>query len=355
MPKGRYRRSPRRRPAGSPLSAASASAVRLATVLRTTVDGIITINERGTIQDFNPAAENIFGYTAAEAVGRNVHMLMPPPDRTRHNRYIARYLRTGKARIIGIGREVIGRRRDGALFPMDLAVSEFRVGRRRMFTGIVRDVTERRRTEEAIVSVSEEVRRMIGQELHDVLGQQVTALSLLTKTLEKKTPRGRPDLRRLATHINEVARAALSKARHLAHGLYPAELEKHGLSAALAELADTQQRLFRIPCAYRSEGAGRPIPPGPALHLYRIAQEAVNNAVKHAEARRVAIQLATESTGITLTIEDDGVGIPADWERHRGIGLTIMKYRAHIIDAEFEVARRPGGGTRVRCRMTVSS
>ena len=116
-------------------------------VVNTAVDPIITIDAQGLMQSFNPAAERVFGYTAAEAIGRNVKMLMPPPYDEHHDDYVATYLRTGVRRIIGIGREVLGQRRDGTTFPMDLAVSEVVLGDRRLFTGIVRDVTGRKRAE----------------------------------------------------------------------------------------------------------------------------------------------------------------------------------------------------------------
>ena len=120
-------------------------------ILGTVVDGIITIDGRGTIDAFNPAAERIFGYTAAEVAGRNVNTLMPEPYRGEHDTYLKDYLDTGEAKVIGIGRQVTGRRKDGSTFPMELAVSEMEVGGNRMFTGIVRDITERKAAEEELL------------------------------------------------------------------------------------------------------------------------------------------------------------------------------------------------------------
>jgi PAS domain S-box-containing protein len=117
---------------------------RYRSIVDTAVDAMVVIDERGIIQSFNPAASRIFGYAAPEVVGRNVAMLMPEPDRSAHDGYLRHYLETGERRIIGIGREVEGRRQDGAIFPLELAIAEWRVSGERYFTGIMRDITERR-------------------------------------------------------------------------------------------------------------------------------------------------------------------------------------------------------------------
>jgi PAS domain S-box-containing protein len=162
---------------------------RLRAVVETAVDGIITIDERGTISTVNPAAERIFGYLAAEMVGENVRMLMPDPYQRDHDSYIGNYLRTGQRKIIGIGREVEGRRKDGTTFPLDLAVSEIYVGDRRMFTGIVRDITERtladellRQAKNDLIKANEDLEKRVQERTADL----ELANAVLLRTIEEQ-------------------------------------------------------------------------------------------------------------------------------------------------------------------------
>ncbi len=133
------------------------SEARNRAVLEAALDAIITIDERGRIEAVNPATERLFGYKASEMVGANVKMLMPSPYHEVHDTYLANYIRTGQRKIIGIGREVTGRRKDGALFPMDLSIAEVHVGQRRLFTGLVHDVTDRKEAEEDLRKARDEL------------------------------------------------------------------------------------------------------------------------------------------------------------------------------------------------------
>ena len=126
------------------------SETRAEAILATTVDALVVIDERGIVETLNPAAERMFGYTRDEVIGQNVKLLMPDPYRLEHDGYLENYVRTGQKKIIGLGREVVGRRKDGTVFPADLAVSEARIGDRRAFVGSLRDITERKHAEEAL-------------------------------------------------------------------------------------------------------------------------------------------------------------------------------------------------------------
>lgn len=325
------------------------SEARMRAVVTTAVDAIITIDERGIVDTINLAAERMFGYAAAELVGRNVSMLMPEPYRSEHDDYLANYIRTGKARIIGIGREVVGRRKDGTTFPMDLAVSELQVGDRRMFTGIVRDVTERRRMEQEILDISATEQRRIGQDLHDGLCQHLAGIAFATEVLSKKlSARAAPEAASV-DQIGAMIDAAITQARDLARGLQPVTLETSGLTSALEQLAAKVSEMFRVSCLFWGDGGVVVHDNAVATHLFRVAQEAVSNAIRHGKAQRIVIDLSIAGGELRLTVTDDGVGIQPDRADRKGMGIQTMAYRARMIGGTLTVRAGAKGGTVVTC------
>ncbi len=322
---------------------------RLRAILETAVEGIITIDERGIIESFNRAAERIFGYSASEVLGKNVNVLMPSPYRQEHDGYMANYRRTGHARIIGIGREVVGQRKDGSEFPMDLAVSEVRLADRRIFTGFVRDVSERKRLERQILEISDREQHRIGQDLHDGLCQQLAGIELMSQVLERKLAASSPTNAERVAELGGHVRAAIVQARQLAHGLSPVTLESEGLMSALQELANNSQKLFRVTCTFICDPPVLVHDQAVATHLYRIAQEAVSNAIKHGKARHVTLSLKNAGGRNVLMIKDDGVGLPRVLPTGKGMGLHIMQYRARMIGGAAMVERDLDGGTSVIC------
>ena len=145
------------------------SEARVTAVLNHTVDGIIVIDERGIVETFNPAAEKTFGYAASEVIGQNISMLTAEPDRSQHDEYIKRYLRTREAKIIGVGREVTGLRKDGSTFPLDLAISEVFIGKRRLFTGVTRDITKRKKMEKQLEVHTVSLEKMVEERTHALI------------------------------------------------------------------------------------------------------------------------------------------------------------------------------------------
>ncbi|MGA2230899.1 MAG: PAS domain S-box protein [Tepidisphaeraceae bacterium] len=332
-------------------SALQESATKTASILTTMVDGVVTIDERGMVDSMNPAAERLFGYAASEVFGRNVKMLMPEPYKSEHDEYLANYLRTGVAKIIGIGREVVGRRKNGSTFPMDLAVSEMLMGPRRLFTGIVRDLTDRKRLEREILEISDREQRRIGQDLHDGLGQQLAGIGFLSKALEQRLQKKSVPESADASEIAHLVSGAIAQARGMAHGLHPVDLSATGLMSALKELALTVEHTFRISCTLKCEEPVLLADNAVGTHIYRITQEAVNNAIKHGKAEHISIVLIRARDTITASVRDDGVGFPEVLPEKKGMGLQTMRYRAALIGATLSILRLPTGGTRVDCAL----
>lgn len=322
---------------------------QLRAIVETAVDAIITIDERGRVESVNTATVRLFGYSREEMVGRNISMLMPEPDRTNHDRYLSDYNRTGRASIIGIGRDVRARRKDGTIFPVHLAVNEVHLATGRLFTGIIHDLTERRHLEELVAEASSREQQRIGQDLHDGLGQQLAGLSFFCKSLvtrlEARTAAEAQDARRM----NELITSALQHTRGLARGLNPIGVSRSGLSAALGELAGWVTNTFGTPCRFEETDPVEIEDNAVANHAYRIAQEAVTNAVKHAKPWNVTITLGFDRGQVSLVIEDDGSGI-ADTSSSGGSGRDIMRARAAFIGGKLDIGPGRAGGTIVRCR-----
>lgn len=342
----------------------------LRAILNTAADAIITIDRKGTIQGINPATERMFGYASEELLGQNVKVLMPPPFRDEHDGYLARYLETGQTRIIGIGREVSGRRKDGSIFPVDLAVSE--IDHMGLFTGVLRDISERKELQRQVLEISVNEQRRIGQELHDGTQQELTGLSLIAGTLLdvlKSIPEERTDAHstwhfgqatysRLADFcmkLNQGLANANLNVRQLSHGILPAQIDAHGLRSALEELAATTNELSRIDCRFECHQPVAVANNTVATNLYRVAQEAVTNALRHSHATNITISLTRTDGHLELIVRDNGVGFDpssiatqsANSNHH--MGLRIMDYRANLIGGTLRIGRAEPSGTIVRC------
>lgn len=323
------------------------SEARVRAILSTTVDAIITIDERGFIRSFNQAAEELFLFAASEVIGENVSILMPQPYRREHDGYIDNYHNTGEKKIIGIGREVTGLRKDGTTFPMYLAVSEVNANDEKFFTGIIRDITEQRRLEQEVLRISEHERRRIGQDLHDGLGQMLTGISLINKSIASTLKEQGHDLASESEEITKLIQEADEYARNLSRTLIPVELETNGLKAAIQRMADNAEKLFNIKCALVNFIDIHFDDPTSLSHLYRIVQEATSNAVKHGNASHVMIMMKVDKDKLVLSIDDDGSGFLPDWDKKRGLGVRIMQFRSNLIGANLRIVESELGGAAI--------
>ncbi len=220
---------------------------------------------------------------------------------------------------------------------------------------VVRDVTEQKRLQKEILEISNREQEHFGHDLHDGIAQQLMGIALLCKVLQKRLEKeSRPEAEQ-ASQIEKLVEDALGQTRSLARGLAPVEIEAGGLEAALEELARRVEGIHGVRCVFRGEPTQETEGRAEALHLYRIAQEAVSNALRHANAKRILIDLSRSNGRRRLTVVDDGVGIdPGSGPAPRnedggGMGLHIMRYRARMIDAILEVRPAPGKGTLVSC------
>lgn len=253
--------------------------------------------------------------------------------------------------------EIKNRAKDGSFYWVHTTIIPFKNthGKIYQYLSIRTDITERKKAEEdlaeknrEILQISDYEKQRIGQDLHDGLGQHLGGIELMIQVLEQQlageSKIGAARAGEIARHVRE----AMRQTRMLARGLSPVVQESEGLMCGLEELAATTETLFKISCSYRCHPPVLVDDNAAATHLYRIAQEAVNNAVKHGKAKRIEIGLTSTEGRISLAVHDDGVGI-ARSPRTKGMGLRIMRYRAGMIGGSLVVQKGAHGGTTVVC------
>ena len=237
------------------------------------------------------------------------------------------------------------------LMPGKLRYFETRIAVRGSGTAlaVVRDVTDRETLEKEVVESSSRVQMRIGQDIHDGLGQHLTGITFLSRALERKlTGKELPEAAD-AAEISKLVIEALAQTRSLARGLFPVEVESTRLYESLSELAHTAEELFHISCTVECDESLVINSPQASTHLFRLAQEAINNAVKHGRANHVSLLLGTAGDKAVLRITDDGVGFPPEHARRSGLGLRIMTYRAQKVGGTLDIQPGPTGGTVVSC------
>jgi PAS domain S-box-containing protein len=320
----------------------------LSAILDTVGALIVVLDHQGRIVRFNRACEQTTGYRFAEVRGRYVWdlFLMPEEvenfkaifelsDSTPPRDYETYWLtRNGDPRLVSwCGTVLAGS--NGAKSHV-------------IVTGL--DITERKRLEKGILEVSAREQRRIGEDLHDGLGQHLTGIAFMSKVLEgklnEKSLRESEDAEKIVNLVNE----AIHKTRELSRGLLPVVPDAHGLMSALTRYCEEIQDLFKISCRFECVPSVLIYDQTVATHLYYVAREAVNNAIKHGRPGNVWIRLSAEGMQGSLWVEDDGQGILEIPERNKGMGLNIMSYRANMIGGSLDIQNRPGGGTSVTCR-----
>lgn len=332
-------------------------AIRLAAVMNTVLDGLITIDSHGSVQSFNQSATRIFGYQPEEVIGKNVKMLMPEPYRGGHDGYLKNYLDTGDKKVIGIGREVIGQRKDGSNFPMELGVNEMRLGEQRMFVGTVRDITARREAEAAIHSYLEKLKRS-NQELDDfayiashdlkepIRGVTNNALFVLEDRSETLDEGVRKRLNRMVYLCKRMEQLIDDLLYFSRLGRQDLAMRKVNLNHMIEDIA------LMMETALQEKHAEIQIPiPLPSIicdvpRVTEVFRNLITNGVKYNQSERkiIEIGLTPESTDVrqVFYVKDNGIGIETkfyddifrifkrlneedDTTKGSGVGLTFVK------------------------------
>jgi PAS domain S-box-containing protein len=320
---------------------------RLAAIVESSDDAIFSKSLNGIISSWNAGAQRIYGYTPAEAVGQPSTMLCAPENRDS----VLRSLEQVK-RGIHIGHfETTRIRKDGRQIDVSLSYSPIKGASGEVVgaSAIARDVTERKTLQRAVLEIAGLEQRRIGQELHDSIGQELTGLAMLTQRLVGELTAAQFPETAAARTIHTGLQRALSHVRAMSKGLVPVEVDADGLMIALADLASRTSDLLGISCKFECRRPVAIADNQTAMHLYRMSQEAVTNAIKHGQPRNIVIRLGLEGDLVTLRVIDDGTGFAAASGNAAGSGLRIMHYRAELIGAQLEITPAWPHGTIVTC------
>lgn len=302
----------------------------------------VALNTRGVILQINPAAIRLFGCESSQVLGKPFSFFLESPDSARFAVYLKTMPKDGSTL------ECCIRTSPDSCCWAEVITSPVRNGKNAAFHAALIDISERKRMEQEVLNVSLREQQRIGQDLHDSICQELTGTAFMAKVLEqnlnKKKLKDAEDARKIVDLIHQ----AISQTRRLSRGLLTWEIENNGLEAALTELAENTRSLFNVRCAVKYSPAVAIPSSITGKHLYRIAQEAVANAVKHGAAQNISIALFKKRHYGVLQIVDDGKGM-APGVSSSGMGLRINRYRANAIGADIEI--RPGkrGGTVVEC------
>ncbi|MGV3573194.1 MAG: PAS domain-containing sensor histidine kinase [Ramlibacter sp.] len=333
----------------------------LAGLLDSAMDAIITVDGGQRIVLYNRAAERIFGWPAAQVIGRTLDMLMPARFRGDHGAHIARFGATGvTSRRMGGSAVLLALRADGEEFPIDASISQLDTPQGKLFTVILRDVTERVRAQEELASfaseasgVREQEKARIARELHDELAQSLTALKMDADWVRANLGKPGEAAERLAAMLR-LLDDAVASTRRIAADLRPLVLDDLGLVSAVEWVASSFTQRTGVPCHLDLDEALDLQEPY-ATAVFRMVQESLANVAKHAAARQVRVRLARNGDLVELSVQDDGVGFDVrDARKPQSLGLVGLRERAKLLRGAVEIASAPGQGTRVEARIPLA-
>ena len=319
-------------------------------------DAVVVVDRDGWIRIANPLAESMFGYTRDELLGQPVEILVPQRYRGRHVGEREQYVAAPRTRPMGLGRELLGVRKNGSEFPIEISLSPIETQQERLFISIIRDITERREAEllrsfsSRLIAVQEDERKRIAREVHDELGQGLTALKLNVAALSQSLPES-PSTKKAFERINELIDDNMHDVRRIAGELRPTAIDDFGLTTAIQLAAESFQSQAGIECEVSIRPEEIVAPSSVAIVIYRILQEALTNVARHAQATRVEVRVRQDERFIILEVRDNGRGVTEEeLSRSDALGQIGMRERAALIGGEVRVEGVPGKGTIVTLR-----
>jgi PAS domain S-box-containing protein len=345
----------------SPTLSDATAAARLVGLLDSAMDGIVTVDDAQRIVMYNRAAEKMFGWSVAEARGQPLDLLIPQRFRGGHAQQVRRFGATGTtSRRMGDNTVLYALRKDGSEFPIDASISQLNTPEGKLYTVILRDVTERVRAREELAAfaaesagVREQEKSRIARELHDELAQSLTALKMDTIWLRDHVPGGDVPAQEKISQMLAMLDAAVASTRRIAADLRPLVLDDLGLVAAIEWVVQSFTQRTGVPCQLLADESLELDEPY-ATGVFRIVQESLTNVAKHARASEVVVELHPKGDMLVLRVQDDGVGFRTDDPRKpQSLGLVGLRERAHLLRGEVAIDSRPGGGTRVEARIPV--
>jgi PAS domain S-box-containing protein len=316
-------------------------------ILDTMREGVIVMDATSTIRLVNPAMARLTGYEPRDLLGRSGHVIT---RRTRHD-YLQLLAdldrRLASDQFVDLELECV--RRDGTSFTASCVMTPIEIGGERHRLGVLEDITQRRELEHEIIEIANREQRRIGSDLHDGLGQELTGVALMLRGLAGRLRKEGAAATADADEIVALVNGAIDSARSLARGLSPVSIERGGLPFAIRALCTRASDMYGVQVRFRSKVWPQlTLDTAPSNHLYRVAQEAVTNAVKHGRATEVVVDLVVTGEHVQLMITDNGAGLPPAMDLAQGMGLKIMRYRANMVSGNVQIGPAPGGvGTRV--------
>ncbi|MCJ7788753.1 MAG: PAS domain S-box protein [Candidatus Atribacteria bacterium] len=319
----------------------------LATVVHNSNDAITVQDLKGNIISWNLSAERIYGYSKAEAMKMNISRIIPDYKQEEMLSLTERVLKGENIELF----ETQHIAKNNRILDISLTATLLKDEKGEPFavTTTERDITERRRLEKEILDITERERELIGQEIHDSIGQVLTGIALKCKGLSLKL-KGQLSEMKNALEISKLANKAIAQARDLAKMLCPVDIQTGGLVSALKTLASDVEKTLGVTCRFRCKKSVSVKNLIEAKQIYRIVQEAITNAVKHGKANNININLRLTKKGTILSIENDGLDFPKLSPNRKGFGLKIMEYRTDLIGGSLDIRKGDKGGTIVTVR-----